>query len=42
LVLPAFPKKGGDKAPVPGKAEAKARRYTPFFKNVDESGWRAA
>jgi hypothetical protein len=42
LVLPAFPKEGGDKAPVPGKAEAKARRYTPFFKNVDESGSRAA
>jgi hypothetical protein len=29
--------RGGDKAPVPGKAEAKARRYAPFFKNVDES-----
>jgi len=42
LALPAFPKKGGDKAPVPGKAEAKARRYAPFFKNVDESGSRSA
>jgi hypothetical protein len=41
LALPAFPKKGGDKAPVPGKAEAKARGYAPFFKNVDESGTRA-
>jgi hypothetical protein len=29
--------RGGDKALVPRKAEAKARRYTPFFKNVDES-----
>jgi hypothetical protein len=33
---------GGDKAPVPGKAEAKARRYALFFKNVDESGSRSA
>jgi len=33
--------RGGDKAPVPGKAEAKAGRYAPFFKNVDESGARA-
>jgi hypothetical protein len=40
LVLPAFPKKGRDKALVSGKAEAKARRYAPFFKNVDESGVR--
>jgi hypothetical protein len=40
LALPAFPKKGGDKAPVPDKAEAKARRYTPFFKNVDDSSSR--
>jgi hypothetical protein len=31
--------RGGDKAPVVPKAEAKARRYTPFFKNVDESGF---
>jgi len=30
-------KRGGDKALVPRKAEAKARRYAPFFKNVDES-----
>jgi len=29
--------RGGDKAPVLRKAEAKAGRYTPFFKNVDES-----
>jgi hypothetical protein len=29
--------RGGDKAPVAAKAEAKARRYAPFFKNVDES-----
>jgi hypothetical protein len=37
-----FRKGGGDKAPVPGKAEAKARRYAPFFKNVDESdAWSA-
>jgi len=42
LALPAFPKKGGDKAPVTGKAEAKARRYAPFFKNVDDSGSRPA
>jgi hypothetical protein len=28
---------GGDKALVRRKAEAKARRYAPFFKNVDES-----
>jgi hypothetical protein len=34
--------RGGDKAPVPRKAEAKARRYTPFFKNVDESESAAA
>jgi hypothetical protein len=27
---------GGDKAPVLRKAEAQARRYAPFFKNVDE------
>jgi hypothetical protein len=33
---------GGDKAPVAGKAEAKASRYAPFFKNVDESGSRTA
>jgi len=33
--------RGGDKAPVPGKAEAKAGRYAPFFKNVDESATRA-
>jgi hypothetical protein len=33
-----FRKGGGDKAPVPGKAEAKGRRYAPFFKNVDECG----
>lgn len=33
--------RGGDKAPVAGKAEAKAGRYAPFFKNVDESGTRA-
>lgn len=32
--------RGGDKAPVAGKAEAKAGRYAPFFKNVDESGGR--
>jgi hypothetical protein len=37
-----FREGGGDKAPVPGKAEAKARRYAPFFKNVDESGSRSA
>jgi hypothetical protein len=37
-----FRKEGGDKAPVPGKAEAKARRYAPFFKNVDESDSRTA
>jgi hypothetical protein len=37
-----FSARGGDKAPVPGKAEAKARRYAPFFKNVDESGARTA
>jgi hypothetical protein len=41
-----FRKGGGDKAPVPDKAEAKARRYAPFFapvfKNVDESGSRTA
>jgi len=37
-----FQQGGGDKAPVPGKAEAKARRYAPFFKNVDESGSRSA
>jgi hypothetical protein len=36
-----FCKGGGDKAPVPEKAEAKAGRYAPFFKNVDESGARA-
>jgi hypothetical protein len=34
--------RGGDKALVPRKAEAKACRYAPFFKNVDESGSRAA
>jgi hypothetical protein len=28
--------RGRDKAPVPAKAEAKAGRYTPFFKNVDD------
>jgi hypothetical protein len=33
---------GGDKAPVPGKAEAKAGRYAPFFKNVDDFVSRAA
>ena len=33
-------RKGRDKAPVPVKAEAKAGRYAPFFKNVDESGGR--
>jgi len=38
--LPAFLRGGRDKAPVPGKAEAKADRYAPFFKNVDESGAR--
>jgi hypothetical protein len=32
--------RGRDKAPIPGKAEAKADRYAPFFKNVDESGAR--
>jgi hypothetical protein len=37
-----FSARGGDKAPVPGKAEAKAIRYAPFFKNVDESGSRTA
>jgi hypothetical protein len=37
-----FRKEGGDKAPVPRKAEAKAIRYAPFFKNVDESGARTA
>jgi hypothetical protein len=42
LALPAFLQRGGDKAPVPGEAEAKARRYAPFFKNVDESGSRTA
>jgi hypothetical protein len=41
LALLGFPQRGGDKAPVPGKAEAKAGRYAPFFKNVDESGVRA-
>jgi hypothetical protein len=34
--------RGGDKAPLSGKAKDKARRYTPFFKNVDESGSRTA
>jgi hypothetical protein len=34
--------RGGDKALVPRKAEAKAGRYTPFFKNVDESSSGAA
>jgi len=34
--------RGGDKAPVPGKAEAKADRYAPFFKNVDDCVSRAA
>jgi hypothetical protein len=29
--------RGGDKAPVVPKAEVKALRYAPFFKNVDES-----
>jgi hypothetical protein len=29
--------RGGDKALVVVKAEAKARRYAPVFKNVDES-----
>jgi hypothetical protein len=29
--------RGGDKAPVPGKAEVKADLYAPFFKNVDDS-----
>jgi hypothetical protein len=29
--------RGGDKALVPRKAEAKACRYAPFFKNVDDS-----
>jgi hypothetical protein len=33
---------GGDKALVRRKAEAKARRYAPFFKNVDESPSSAA
>jgi hypothetical protein len=37
-----FRKGGGDKAPVPGKAEAKGRRYAPFFKNVDECCSRTA
>jgi hypothetical protein len=41
LALLGFPQRGGDKAPVPAKAEAKAGRYAPFFKNVDESGTRA-
>jgi hypothetical protein len=40
LALLGFPQRGGDKAPVPSKAEAKAGRYAPFFKNVDESGTR--
>jgi hypothetical protein len=31
LALPAFPKKGGDKALVLRKAEAKAPRYAPFI-----------
>ena len=34
--------RGGDKAPVARKAEAKARRYAPFIKNVDDSVLRAA
>jgi hypothetical protein len=34
--------RGGDKAPVPRKAEAKARRCAPFIKNVDDSARDAA
>jgi hypothetical protein len=34
--------RGGDKAPVLRKAEAKAGRYALFFKNVDDSSGRAA
>jgi hypothetical protein len=34
--------RGGDKAPVLRKAEVKADRYAPFFKNVDESSHLAA
>jgi hypothetical protein len=47
LILPiwtllGFPDGGGDKAPVAGKAEAKAQRYALFFKNVDDFACRAA
>jgi hypothetical protein len=34
--------RGGDKAPVLRKAEAKAGRYAPFFKNVDDFVGRVA
>jgi hypothetical protein len=34
--------RGGDKAPVPRKAEAKARRYAPLIINVDDSVHDAA
>jgi hypothetical protein len=40
--LLGFTAGGGDKAPVAGKAEAKAQRYAPFFKNVDDFACRTA